>query len=98
MTTAGTAWEAALDSYEARLDAVGEAISSGDPAGVPPFLAPDDLGTMPSVAVERALRLLERSRELERIMARALTVVSDKLEHRPTQPAPRRASRLDVTV
>ena len=98
MTTAGTAWEPELDSYEARLDAVGEAISSGDPASVPPFLAPDDLGTMPSVAVERALRLLERSRELERIMARALTVVSDKLEHRPTQPAPRRASRLDVTV
>ncbi|WP_108664226.1 hypothetical protein [Euzebya rosea] len=96
--TTPLAWAAALDAYETRLNAVRDALASGDLAGVPPFLPPDGLGTMPSVAVERAVALLERSRELERLVDRALSVVADKLEQRPTQPAPRRASRLDVTV
>lgn len=99
--TVARRWTEALDAYEARLLAVRDAIAAGNPGAVPPFAPPVDLGPMPEAVVERATALLVASRDLERTIQQARAAVVGRLQARPTSTAssaPRRASRLDVSV
>lgn len=99
MTADHGAWVATLNAYEARVDAAREAVVSGDLAQPPPFQPPVDLGPMPPELVERASALLARSRDLQELIVKARGAIAAKLAQPTTPtPAPRRASRLDVSV
>lgn len=98
-TGEGSAWPQVLDAYDARLGAVRAALAAGDPASVPPFTPPEDLGPLSPDLTDRATDLLARSRELETLVSQARETMRQRLEApAPDAPAPRRASRLDVTV
>ena len=61
-------WDAALDAYEARLDAQRTALDTGD-VDVAPFEPPADLGPLPADLAERASALLADARALEADLA-----------------------------
>lgn len=91
-------WTRVLDTYEDTLVSIRDAAAAGNSAGVPPFVPPAGLGAMPDTVVARAQELLRRSNDLERFIQQARDAVRSRLQTRPTQAAPRRASRLDVSV
>lgn len=101
MTTldATSRWGTVLDDYEARLAAVDEASATGNPAAVPPFIPPSDLGPMPDGVVARARELLVRSRGLELHLAAQRDRIAERLRAVPSGPAPApRPARLDLAL
>ncbi len=92
-------WTAVLDAFEARLDEVGRALADGEPGTVPPFAPPADPPPIPADVVPRAVALLQRSREMEQLIAQARVAVRARLDAPPPAPrAPGQASRFDMAV
>lgn len=66
-------WAAALDAFEARIDAQAEALARHDAEPVAPFEPPDLPAPLPAELVERAAALVWRCRELEDKLSAAVS-------------------------
>lgn len=99
MSAPAASWASVLDAFEARLDAVRDALAMGDPASVPPFAPPADLGPLPGDQVARATVLLRRAREVEQVLHDAREATRARLDApAPVRRATAAGSRLDLAV
>ena len=93
-----TGWTTTLDAFEQRLRDVRDATVAGATTEVPAFTPAPDLGLLPTDMVDRAQDLLASAQELQQFIQQAHTAVSARISAPPETRAPRRASRLDISV
>jgi hypothetical protein len=74
-----TTWAAALDDFEARLDAQRAALDAGTAGDLSPFLPPIGLGPLPAALGDRARDLLAQARDLEQELGDNVTALAQDL-------------------
>ena len=77
-----TTWDEFLTDYEAKIASTEAALENGtdlDPAVLKPFEAPQDLGPIPEIYVERTVEMLRKSAEISQRLENAMGAIQQDL-------------------